>query len=223
MGKVLLKTILAATISLMMLISVPGQAEPKREMAISGSVAAIDTGRAGMPDRAVSDAIPTPTNDPQHTYHIGVGDIVRIEIGNIPGPPRYARVLSDGRLDYSLGGTELIVAGKTAAEAERCVAASIKIIKNARVSLTVSDFSSHTVSFWGLVDQPGDHEIQRDAVPFYVIRAMAEVDPRARWARITRGGSTRSVTIPLSESSFDQLLVYPGDSIEFTDSDIVDK
>ena len=223
MSELLLRTILAAAAGLMLAVSCFAQAKPEDDRTLSRSVATVNAGRSRTKARSVSDTAPEVTYDPISTYHIGVGDTVRIQIKNIPGPPTYSKVLPDGRIDFTLVGEDLVVAGKTPTQAELLIAASINLIENAQVDLTVSNFSSHTVSFWGLVNQPGERQIQRDAVPLYVIRAMAGVERNAKWARITRGRSAKSIIVPLDEASFDQLLVYPGDSIEFTDRDIVGK
>lgn len=223
MSEVSVKIVLAAAMGLLLLVSIAAQTRPQQDKSLSRSVAAINVRDSGAKIPSVSNVIPAPINDPTCSYHIGVGDTIRIEIKDIPGPPKYAKVLSDGRIDFPLGSQNLLLAGKTIAEAETGLAESIKLIANAQVLLKVSNFSSHTVSFWGLVNQTGEQQIQRDAVPLYVIQAMAGVDKRAKWARITHGKSRKSVIVPINEPSFDQTLVYPGDSIEFTDRDIVDK
>ncbi len=217
MSKLLLKSILASAAGVMLAVSCSAQAKSENGKSLSRSVATINAGRNANIGRSVSDIVPEVTSDLISTYHIGVGDTLRIQIKNIPGPPVYAKVLPDGRIDFPLAGQDLAVAGETIDKAERLIAASIKLIKNPQVTLTVSNFSSHTVSFWGLVNQPGERQIQRDAVPLYVIRAMAGVERKAKWARITRRKSTKTIIVPLGEASFDQLLVYPGDSIVFTD------
>ena len=65
---------------------------------------------------------------------------------------------------------------------------------------------------------PGEQQIQRDAVPFYVIRAMTGIDPRADRVRITRAVSAKTDEFALNDRSLDAVLVYPGDSIEFADA-----
>lgn len=148
-------------------------------------------------------------------YSIGVNDILRIELKDVPGVPRMVRVEPDGSIAYPLAGTGLTVAGKTAAEVETIISASVRTLSKGGVTVKVAGHLSHIVTVYGLVGDPGEQQIQRDAVPFFVIRAMSMVDPRADAVQIVRAGSSRTERHMLSEPKLESLLIYPGDSVEF--------
>jgi protein involved in polysaccharide export with SLBB domain len=159
------------------------------------------------------------STDPTAVYRIGVKDIVRIDLQNVPGAPKFLRVQADGTIDFPLAGENVAIAGKTPAEAEKMIVQSIKLVNNARVTVRVREYASHIVSVWGLVDQPGEQQIQRDAVPFYVIRAGTTIDSRADRVRINRGSSTMTEEYQLSDVRLGTVLIYPGDSIEFANGE----
>ena len=59
--------------------------------------------------------------------------------------------------------------------------------------------------------------LQREAVPLYVVRAQASVDPKATRVMITRGQLSTDESYDLHNSETDDVLVYPGNTVEFTD------
>lgn len=159
-------------------------------------------------------------SDPTAIYRIGINDVLAIEITSVPSPPKFVKVNADGTIDFPLVGERIFVAGKTPREAASLIAGSIRLVQNPRVALRVRDFASHTITVWGLIDQPGEQQIQRDAVPFFVVRAGANIDSRAKLVRIVRSSSTRTEEYRLSDPTLGPVLIYPGDSIEFSDGQI---
>jgi protein involved in polysaccharide export with SLBB domain len=196
----------------LMSVSALAQTDPDRSRAIA-SLTATDIAARSTVGVSREDRSPAASID---VYRIGVNDVIRIDIRDIPGVTKTLNVLPDGTIDLPLAGENIVVAGKTPAEAELLISGSIKLMSNARVRVRVSEFLSHTVAVWGLVDQPGEQQIQRDAVPFYVIRAATGIDARADRVRITHVISAMTDEYLLSDPKLDAIVVFPGDSIEFT-------
>ncbi len=193
-----------------MMSSAFAQTQPERARAIA-SLTTAETGPINANNGSRSAAAVRPTD----VYRIGNGDVIRIDLRDVPGVPKLVRVDHDGTIDFPLAGADIIVSGKTLGEVELMISRSLKLVENARVKVNVLDYNSHTITVWGLVSQPGDQQIQRDAVPFFVIRAMTGIDPRADRVRITRASSAATTEYLLNSNVLDAELIYPGDSIEF--------
>lgn len=161
------------------------------------------------------DTIRTAGMDPTSIYRIGIDDILAIEIASVPAPAKSVKVRTDGTIDFPLAGGDIVVAGKTPREAASAIAGLVKLVAQPRVTVRIREYGSHSVNVWGLVEQPGEQQIQRDAVPFYVIRAGLTADPRAKKVRITRSASGNLYEYALSDPRLGDMLIYPGDSIEF--------
>lgn len=193
-----------------LLISADGQTRSENTVAVA------DTIRAGSDALRPVKMLPeSELENATRVYRIGVEDVLRIELIDVPGVPRTVAVQSDGTVSYPLAGVGIAVAGKTATEAEAMIAEAVKTVTKSGVRIRVTGFRSHNVSIWGLVGEPGEHSIQRDAVPFFVIRAMTQIDPRSDRVRIVRAGSEKLEEIKLGDPLLDSKLVYPGDSVEF--------
>lgn len=156
-------------------------------------------------------------SDPTAIYRIGIDDLLAVQITNVAAPPKFVKVKTDGTIDFPLAGDPLVVAGKTPREAASLIAGSIKLIKDPRVTLKIREYASHMITVCGLVDQPGEQQIQRDAVPFFVVRAGTNIDARARIVRIVRSSSTKTEEYTLSDPKLGSLLIFPGDSVEFAE------
>jgi protein involved in polysaccharide export with SLBB domain len=122
-------------------------------------------------------------------------------------------VLAGGVLEYPLAGEAVKVEGLTTDEIGARLIPQIKIYENARVAVSVREYTSHNVIITGLVNDPGTKALRREAVPLYVV--LAEAQPRADAARavIMRAGSPVQ-TIDISDTSATGALVYPNDVIK---------
>lgn len=180
----------------------------------SGTSAKLSRSSLGAAGKGL-DTIRTASSDPTAIYRIGVNDLLSIAIADVPAPPKVVKVRADGTIDFPLAGTEIAVAGKTPREAASTIAGALRLVLDPRVTVRVCDYSSHSVNVWGLVDNPGEQQIQRDAVPFFVIRAGITIDTRARKVRITSSTTGITVEFEISDARLADHLVYPGDSIEF--------
>lgn len=151
-------------------------------------------------------------------YRVGTGDVLVIEIKNAGAAPSYYTVQNDGTIDFPLAGENVVVSGQTVDEIEDSLTAAIKLYEAPEVSVKIREYVSHGVLVNGLVDVPGFHQIQRDAVPLYVLRAAAVVSPRASGVTIKREKDSKIESFLLANTNADGVLIYAGDSVEFTGS-----
>ena len=152
---------------------------------------------------------------PTEIYKIGIGDVLFISLQNAPSKAStYYTVLKDGTIDYPLAGEMVEVAGLTAEEIEELLKNKIKLFENPQISVKVREHASHAINVLGLVEKPGEKYLQREAIPLFIIRAEAIVQPRANIAIIKRANSDTE-RINLKDSKSDSVLIFPGDIIEF--------
>lgn len=149
-------------------------------------------------------------------YRIGVGDVLFINLQNVSSQnAKYFTVLDDGTVDYPLAGEMISVVNLTTVEIEDYLREKIKLYENPQISVNVREYGSHKINVLGMVEKPGDKFLQREAIPLYVIRAEAIVEPGANAVKIKRKNSTLE-EFDLSETTTDEVLVYAGDIVEFT-------
>jgi hypothetical protein len=65
-----------------------------------------------------------------------------------------------------------------------------------------------------MVERSGEKNIQREAMPLFVIKAEAIVNPKAAYALIRRANS-QTETLSLKDAKVDDVLIFPGDIVEF--------
>jgi protein involved in polysaccharide export with SLBB domain len=154
---------------------------------------------------------------PTAIYRVGAGDILDIRlVGGMSKDYTLFTVLSNGTIDYPLAGEPVFVLNLTPEEIGARLSAALKrrgIFDRAQFQISVRDFTSHTVLVSGLVEQPGQKTLRREAVPLYVV--LAEAFPRADAGRVViisrATGGTK--TVDLSDSGALNELVQSGDVI----------
>lgn len=160
---------------------------------------------------------------PSESYKVGIGDVLFISLQNNAKASTYFTVLNDGTIDYPLAGEMVSVQGLTTDEIEEMLTDRIKLYENPQVSVKVREYNSHKISVLGLVENSGEKFIQRDAVPLFVVRAEAVVQPKANQVSIRRSNGT-SETYDLKDSKYENILVFPNDIVEFTiDGSLIEK
>lgn len=159
--------------------------------------------------RAASNVSPT------EIYKIGVGDVLFVSLPNAPTKSStYFTVLNDGTIDYPLAGEMVSVANLTSDEVEDLLRTKIKIYENPQISVKVRENTSHSIRVLGLVEKAGEKFLQREAVPLYVIKAEAVVEPRAALVAIKRANSQTEI-VDLKDAKSEDVLIFPGDILEF--------
>jgi protein involved in polysaccharide export with SLBB domain len=146
-------------------------------------------------------------------YHVGVGDVLDVRLASLPTrESTLFTVLKDGVLDYPLLNGAVNVAGLTTVEIANLLMTEIKVIRAARVTVTVRDYASHAVVVTGLVDSPGRKILRREAMPLYAVVAEALPRAEATVAVLVRAG--KSETIALDNEQLMSTLVMAGDVIK---------
>ncbi len=165
------------------------------------------TGNAGSPKPLAPRAAA-----PTFVYHVGIGDVLDIRLSNLPTrESTLFTILKNGSLEYPLLSGPLAVAGMTTDEIAKLLSTEIKVIKTARVSVSVRDYASHTVVITGLVDSPGRKIMRREAMPLFAVLAEALPRPEATVATLVRSGTNQ--TASLNNEQAMATLVLPGDVI----------
>lgn len=152
---------------------------------------------------------------PTVVYHVGVGDVLDIRLTNLPTrESTLYTILKNGALEYPLLSEPLSVSGMTTDEIANLLSHQIKVIKSARVTVSVRDYASHAVVITGLVDSPGRKTMRREAMPLFAVLAEALPRPEATVATIVR--DDKSQTISLSDVPSMATLVFAGDVIKIS-------
>ena len=152
-------------------------------------------------------------------YRVGVGDVLDIRLLNSStARSTLYTVIDGGLIDLTVAGGPIAVAGLTTDEIQARIASELKrraVEENARVSVGVRQYGSHTATITGLVNHPGTKFLRREAVPLYVLMAEAQARLDAGRVTIMRTGAP-SVTIDLVDQSALNLMVRHGDVISVT-------
>lgn len=155
---------------------------------------------------------------PSEIYKVGAGDILFIGLQNAPAKEtNYFTVLQDGKIDYPLAGEMVSVAGMMAEEIEDLLKEKIQLYENPQVSVKIREYNSHVYTVLGLVEKSGEKFLQREAVPLFVVRAEAMVEPKANQVKIKRKNSDEQI-VDLKDEKSGETLIFPGDIVEFGES-----
>jgi protein involved in polysaccharide export with SLBB domain len=125
-------------------------------------------------------------------------------------------VLSNGTIDYPLAGEPTHAANLLPEEIGARLAAALKrrgIFDRAQFQITVREYVSHTVMVSGLVDQPGQKVLRREAVPLYVVLAEASLRAEAGRVLVISRSTGKTKTLDLADSNSLSELVSHGDVI----------
>jgi len=153
---------------------------------------------------------------PTDIYRVGAGDVLDIRLMNSPNNrSTLFTVMAGGAIDMPVAGGAIMVAGSTTDEIQARIAAELKrraVEDNAKVSVGVRQYISHSVMVTGLVVNPGTRFLRREAVPLYVVLAESQLRNDAGRVMIMRGGTSRE-PLDLSDSQTLNLTVQSGDVI----------
>jgi protein involved in polysaccharide export with SLBB domain len=152
-------------------------------------------------------------------YRVGVGDVLDIRLLNSAnnGSTLFT-VIGSGIVELPLAGGAIKVAGLTPDEIQTRIAAELKrraVEDNAKVSVGVRQYASHSVSVTGLVVHPGTRFLRREEVPLYVVLAESQLRNDGQRVLLLRAGNP-PLTIDLRDSVALNTLVKSGDVITVT-------
>ncbi len=157
---------------------------------------------------------------PTELYRVGVSDVLFISLQNAPSKSStYFTVLNDGSIDYPLAGGMVSVGGLTVEEIEELLRSKISLYENPQVAVKIREYASHPITVLGLVEKSGEKFIQREAIPLFVVKAESIVQPEADEVLIRRGNSDVE-TVSLKDAKADEILILPGDILEFRNGGI---
>jgi len=152
-------------------------------------------------------------------YKVGVGDVLDIRLLNSSTTRSTLYTVIDGGLiDLAMLGGPITVAGLPTDAIQALIAGELKrraIEEDARVSVGVRQYASHSVTITGLVNNPGTKFLRREAVPLYVLMAESQSRLDAGRVAIRRPGSAE-LTMDLSNPASLNFLVRPGDMVSLT-------
>lgn len=171
----------------------------------------VENGTAAANLRA---SVPVTTNLTS-VYRVGVGDVLDIRLVNVATKESTLfTVMKEGVVEYPLLPRPMLVSGMTTDEIARRLRTEIKVIKDARVVVSVRDFASHSVMVTGLVDNPGKRALRREVMPLFAI--LAECLPRSDAAIATVIRNGRETSLSLANSQDMSMLIMSGDSIKIS-------
>lgn len=149
-------------------------------------------------------------------YRVGVGDVLDIRLHNSANSKSTLfTVAGGGVIDLPIAGGTVPVAGMTPEEIKTVIAAELKrraLEDNAKVSVGVRQYLSHSVTVTGLVVNPGIRFLRREMVPLYVVLAESQLRNDSGRVVIMRGGSVGQ-PLDLSDQATLNLNVQSGDVI----------
>ena len=152
-------------------------------------------------------------------YRVGVGDVLDIRLLNSANnSSTLFTVIPSGIVELPIAGGAIKVAGLTPEEIQTRIAAELKrraVEENAKVSVGVRHYASHSVSVTGLVIHPGTRFLRREEVPLYVVLAESQLRNDGEIVVLRRGGNPAK-TIDLRDSAALNTLIQPGDVITVT-------
>lgn len=165
---------------------------------------------------AFASAAAQDTNPLSDIYRVGVGDVLDIRFINSPNNrSTLFTVLPGGAIDMPVAGGAIAVAGLTPDEIQNRIATELKrraVEENARVSVGVRQYVSHSIMISGLVVNPGTRFLRREAVPLYVVLAESQLRNDAGRVVIMRDGKTGDA-LELSDPQTLNVTVQSGDVI----------
>lgn len=152
-------------------------------------------------------------------YRVGIGDVLDVRLLNSPSSrSTLFTVIASGVIDLPIAGGAIPVAGLTADEIQGRIATELKrraVEENAKVSVGVRQYASHSVTVTGLVVNPGTRFLRREAVPLYVVLAESQLRNDGRRIVIMRSG-TPGQSLDLSDPLTLNVNVQSGDVITVT-------
>lgn len=150
-------------------------------------------------------------------YRVGPGDVLDVLLGATPSADSTGiTITTSGLLVHPSLAEPLPVAGLTVEEITAKLQNALQerpLTANAKVSVGIREYVSHTILVSGLVKEPGTKILRRDAIPLSVVVADAQPLPEAGTVTVVRNESNESFTVNLSQTAEMRRLIHPGDVI----------
>jgi len=181
------------------------------------SVNAQETASALPVKASVNDAAAASAPERQLTdiYRVGVGDVLDIRLNLTSNRSTLFTVIEEGVIDIPLAGGVISVVGRTPEEIQNVISAELKrraVDENAKVSVGVRQYLSHSITVSGLVNMPGIRFLRRERVPLYVVLSESQLRNDGGRVVILRAG-VPGPALDLSDTATLNLTVQAGDVI----------
>ncbi|SRR5579872_1847878 len=160
---------------------------------------------------------------------LGVGDLIEVNVYNVPELTTKSRINSSGDVDFPLIN-HVHLSGLTTEEGEDVIQRRLAeggFVKDPHVSLLVDDYTSAGVSILGEVARPGVYPVMGQKRLYDLISAAGGLSEKAgRSLTLThRDDPDKPLTVPLSRNLADlpasNVPVSPGDTIIVRKADVV--
>lgn len=148
-------------------------------------------------------------------YKIGVGDVLFVNLKNAPKATGYYTVRGDGTIDFPLAGESPSVVDKTIEQIEMSIAETVTLYPDPQIEVKVREYASHKITVSGMAERVGEKSLLREAMPLFAIRSETLVSSAATKVNIRRGELVEVETYDLRDEKTGEILIYPGDSVEF--------
>jgi protein involved in polysaccharide export with SLBB domain len=149
-------------------------------------------------------------------YRVGAGDVLDIRLLNAANHNSTLFTVDGvGVIDLPVAGGSISVGGLSTEEIQMRIAAELKrraVEENAKVSVGVRQYLSHSVTVTGMVVHPGTRFLRRERVPLYVVLAESQLRNDGGRVVILRAGSAGQPH-DLSDPATLNLTVQSGDVI----------
>jgi polysaccharide export outer membrane protein len=198
---------------------------PPETRSATGQTKTSITPSATKPDDGTTNSGPVGDS----TLRLGVGDLVEINVYNVPELAAKVRVSNSG--DVYLPLIDYVhVAGLTTEEAQALIEKRLTdggFLKNPHVAVFVDEYASQGASVLGEVTKPGVYPVLGEQRLFDLISAAGGfTDKAGRSITVThRNQSDKPVTVPLFRNLTDNpesnVEVFPGDTVIVRKADIV--
>lgn len=160
---------------------------------------------------------------PTEIYKIGIGDVLFVNLKNSAQGSCYCTVGTDGTIDFPLAGERIVALGQTTDTIEELLRSGITLFSDPQIDVKVRVYASHTITVSGLVENPGEKNLRREAMPLYSIRSEAIVGAKANRVLVKRAPLLKSESYDLHDPETDNVLIYPGNSVEFSADAVTDE
>lgn len=163
------------------------------------------------------------------SIRLGRGDLVEVNVFNVPELNTRARVSDSGDLDMPLIN-QVHVDGLTINEAAQAIEQRLDhggFVRNPHVQLFVSEYTSDNTSVLGEVGRPGLYPVLGEQRLFTLLSAAGGLSPAAGQSVTIRhkADPDNPVVVPISRNLEDHpdsnVPIYPGDTIMVRRADIV--
>jgi len=150
-------------------------------------------------------------------YRVEPGDVLDVLLGATPSADSIRiTITTSGLLAHPSLAEPLPVAGLTVEEITDRLQIALgqqPLTANAKVSVGIHEYVSHTILVSGLVKDPGTKILRREAIPLSVVVADAQPLPEAGRVTVVRSESNESFTVQLAQTAEMSMLIHPGDVI----------